>query len=240
MNRVYIFYFLLFFITGSGCQPSSAVTSDESLDILSEEHKSDWSGSPDHWRWENGMLIGETTEENPVEHSSFLIWNREVQDFILKISFRISPQGNSGIYYRSGIGPEGYDKLLGYQADIDGRDEYTGIVYENFLDRHHKILARRGQFVRISETDSVQAFPISTLDPSNKDLIHQGSWNEYELIVKGNLIIQKLNGNLISMVEDQFPNRLQKGKFGFQLHQGPPMKVEFRDAKFIEVESSKD
>lgn len=204
-------------------------------DILSDENKSNWSGSQNHWHWENGTLTGETTEDNPIGQNSFLVWNREVEDFVLNISFRISSHGNSGIYYRCEIGPEGYDRLLGYQADIDGQHNYTGIVYENYLDRHHKILAPRGEFVRISKKDRLQSFPIYKENYSAGDLIKDGSWNDYELIVKDNSIIQKLNGRIISMVEDHFPDRLEKGKFGFQLHKGPPMKVEFRNARFIDL-----
>lgn len=203
--------------------------------IFSDKYRSQWKGSPDNWRWEEDVLIGETTDDNPIEHSSFLIWEQDVEDFILNISFRISAQGNSGIYYRSERGPEGYDDLLGYQADIDGQHNYTGIVYENYINRHRKILAARGQFVRISETDSMQNFPISLQDHSNKDLIKIKTWNDYELIVRGPLIVQKLNGSVVSMVEDQARNRVKKGLFGFQLHQGPPMKVEFRNAVYKDL-----
>ncbi|HTN08737.1 DUF1080 domain-containing protein [Agriterribacter sp.] len=203
--------------------------------IFSEVYQNQWKGSPDHWRWENGLLTGETTQNNPVKQSAFLVWNREVEDFILNISFRISSKGNSGIYYRCEQGPDGYDNLLGYQADIDGQNTYTGIVYENFINRHHKILAAQGQMVRISEIDSVLSFPFFTKDQSIKEYVKDNAWNEYELIVKGTLIVQKLNGHLVSMVEDRAKDRMKKGLFGFQLHQGPPMKVEFKDARFRDL-----
>jgi hypothetical protein len=235
MNNIWVLSLVVIIATGA-CKTMTSRPSDSNSEfILENEYRSQWMGSPDNWRWEEGVLIGETTEENPIQHSSFLIWEREVENFILNVSFRISAQGNSGIYYRCEHGPEGYDELLGYQADIDGQHKYTGIVYENFMDRHRKILAGRGQFVRISESDSVQGFPISLLDHSINDLMKNNSWNKYELIVKGSLIVQKLNGSIVSMVEDRAENRIKKGLFGFQLHQGPPMKVEFRDAVFKDL-----
>lgn len=203
--------------------------------IFSKAYRYQWKGSPDHWRWENNVLIGETTEKDPIKRSAFLVWDREVEDFMLNISFRISAGGNSGIYYRCERGPEGYDDLLGYQADIDGQNTYTGIVYENFINRHRKILAGQGQLVRISETDSVHAFPVFGSDQKSKDYVKDNTWNEYELIVKGTLIIQKLNDQIVSMVKDKAHNRVKKGLFGFQLHQGPPMKVEFRNARFTDL-----
>ncbi len=235
MNNAW-FLSLIFFILIGACTSESKESSDSTNELIfGNEYTDQWKESSNHWRWEDGVLIGETTKENPLEQSSFLIWDQEVQDFILNISFRISSQGNSGIYYRCERGPEGYDDLLGYQADIDGQHNYTGIVYENFIDRHREILAKRGQFVRISESDSVKTFPISLVDHSNKDLIKDNTWNEYELIVKGALIVQKLNGSVVSMVEDEAVDRIKKGLFGFQLHQGPPMKVEFRDAVFKDL-----
>lgn len=227
---------LMSLVSMGACTSQGKFPSEPGDELLFlDEYRSQWIGSPDNWRWEGGVLIGETTEENPIQHSSFLIWEQEVEDFILNVSFRISAQGNSGIYYRCERGPEGYDELLGYQADIDGQHKYTGIVYENYMDRHRKILAGRGQFVRISESDSVQSFPIAPLDPSDNHPINPEAWNEYELIVKDALIIQKLNGRVVSMVEDRAENRMKKGLFGFQLHQGPPMKVEFKDAVFRDL-----
>ena len=203
--------------------------------IFSEAYRDQWKGSADHWRWENDVLTGETTPNNLLKQNDFLVWDRKVEDFILKISFRISSNGNSGIYYRCEQGPEGYDGLLGYQADIDGQNTYTGIVYENFINRHRKILAAQGQLVRISETDSVHAFPFLGSDQTIKNILKDNAWSDYELIVKGTLIIQKLNGQMISVVEDRAQHRVTRGLFGFQLHQGPPMKVEFRNARFNDL-----
>lgn len=203
--------------------------------IFSKAYRDQWKGSADHWRWENDVLTGETTPNKPLKQNDFLVWDRQVEDFILDISFRVSSNGNSGIYYRCEQGPEGYDGLLGYQADIDGQNTYTGIVYENFINRHRKILAAQGQLIRISETDSVYAFSFFGNDQTIKDYIKEDIWNTYELIVKGTLIIQKLNGQIVSVVEDQAQHRVKRGLFGFQLHQGQPMKVEFRDARFSDL-----
>jgi hypothetical protein len=223
------------FLTGARNPQDNGRRSVDPEYIFSKAYRNQWKGSPGLWRWENDILTGETTSGNPIKRSAFLIWDREVEDFILNISFRISSNGNSGIYYRCERGGEGYDDLLGYQADIDGQNTYTGIVYENFINRHRKILAAQGQLVRISETDSVHAFSVFGSDQKMKANVKDNTWNEYELIVRDALIIQKLNGQIVSMVEDRSRNRVKKGLFGFQLHQGPPMKIAFRDARFIDL-----
>ena len=236
MKHVLFILVVSLFLTGARNPQNNGRRSVDPEYIFSKAYRNQWKGSPGLWRWENDILIGETTSGNPIKRSAFLIWDREVEDFLLSISFRISKDGNSGIYYRCERGPEGYDDLLGYQADIDGQNTYTGIVYENFINRHRKILARQGQLVRISETDSVHAFTFfNNNDQTIRDYVKDNAWNEYELIVRDALIIQKLNGQIVSMVEDRSRNRVKKGLFGFQLHQGPPMKVEFRDARFIDL-----
>ncbi len=234
MKPFLLLYVFAFLATGFNLTTNQPPTTGVEY-IFTEAYRHQWKGVPGYWKWENNVLTGETTDNNPIKQSTFLIWDRAVEDFILNISFRISSRGNSGIYYRCERGPEGYDDLLGYQADIDGQNTYTGIVYENFLHRHRKVLAGQGQLVRISDADSVFIFPISHPGQQMKLKVHENDWNEYELIVKGTTIVQKLNGQITSMVEDKARNRIKKGWFGFQLHQGPPMKVEFRDARFIDL-----
>lgn len=225
---------LLLFAIGL-CVLSKKPSAQNTENIFSQSYHHQWKGLTGNWHWDNDILTGETTITNPIRRSTFLIWDREVEDFILNISFRISSNGNSGIYYRCERGPKGYDDLLGYQADIDGKNTYTGIVYENFLVRHRKILAGQGKLVRISEADSLQSFPIAEPNQQMKAYIKENDWNEYELIVIGSTIVQKLNGQIVSMVEDRYRNRIKKGLFGFQLHQGPPMRVEFKDARFTDL-----
>src|SRR6266487_5847805 len=70
-----------------------------------------WAGRPDHWSVEDGAITGKTTKEKPAQGNNFLIWrpngtNGIVEDFELRLSYKIVPKGdkgfgNSGIQYRS-------------------------------------------------------------------------------------------------------------------------------------------
>src|SRR5262245_6570866 len=61
-----------------------------------------WEGDPKYWRVENGCLIGEVTPETILKQNSFIIWRGGVtRDFELKVEYRVSASGNSGINYRS-------------------------------------------------------------------------------------------------------------------------------------------
>lgn len=240
LNRVFIFSnygigFLLFLLI-NGCKYEITKPTLGVRYIFSSEHQKDWTATSGHWRWEEDVLIGETTTEHPLNQSSFLIWGHEVEDFVLNISFRVSKNGNSGIYYRCESGPSGYDALLGYQADIDGGHHYTGIIYENFLDRHREVLVDRGAHVHILESDQIKTSSFQKKDHL-LEFINESDWNEYEIIARGSTIIQKINGHVVSILEDNAEARQKKGLFGFQLHEGPPMKVEFKNAVYKNLKS---
>jgi hypothetical protein len=50
------------------------------------------------------------------------------------------------------------------------------------------------------------------------------------LIAKGNVITQIVNGSVTCVLIDEDPKgRAMKGLLGFQIHTGPPMKVEYRN-----------
>ncbi len=61
-----------------------------------------WEGDPKYWRVENGCLVGEVTPETLLKQNSFIIWRGgTTRDFELKVEYRVSAKGNSGINYRS-------------------------------------------------------------------------------------------------------------------------------------------
>ena len=85
---------------------------------------------------ENGSLVGEITAETVIKSNTFIIRRGgRPKDFDLKLEYRITPEGNSGINYRSAVVPDPVTPgnrfaLRGYQFDIDGRKRYSGNNYE--------------------------------------------------------------------------------------------------------------
>ena len=63
-----------------------------------------------------------------------------------------------------------------------------------------------------------------------KSLIKAGEWNTVHLIARGNTIVNIINGHVTAyVVDDDAKGRALKGLLGFQIHVGPPMKIEFRN-----------
>ena len=194
----------------------------------------DWDADPKYWRVEDGCLVGEITPATIVKRNTFAIWRGGVPaDFELKVEYRISAQGNSGINYRSVQLTDAPWSLAGYQADIDGPEKnrpplrHTG---QNYEERGRTFLARRGEIVRIDAT--AKPAVIGSLGDSQAlaAFIHNEGWNEYHLIARGSTLIHLLNGHVMSIVtDDDLAHRRADGLIGVQVHVGPPMKVEFRN-----------
>lgn len=243
-----LFFLLSIFLVASSCNSMSSSKGgenesingkDDFVQLFDGETLEGWEGDPAYWRVEDGVIIGELSESAvPLEKNTFLIWQGgELGDFELITEYRISTQGNSGINYRSER-VEGLPfALKGYQADIDGKNNYTG---QNYEERGRTTLAYRGQKVSIPSgegqvqnnawTSAVVEEELGRADSLKTFINTEDDWNECHLIIKGNRLQHYINGVLMSDVTDNDTvGRKLGGLMGMQIHVGPPMKVEYRN-----------
>jgi hypothetical protein len=193
-----------------------------------------WEGDPKYWRVENGCIVGEITPATLLKQNTFLIWRGGApKDFELKVEYRISAQGNSGINYRSVELPDQKLVMRGYQADIDGPEKnkpplrHTG---QNYEERGRTFLALRGQVVRVEEGKKPEIIGSLGTVEETKAFINNDGWNDLHVIARGNVLMHILNGHLVSVViDDDVKNRRSDGLLGVQVHVGPPMKIEYRN-----------
>jgi Domain of Unknown Function (DUF1080) len=191
----------------------------------------DWDGDPKFWRVENGVIVGESTPDKVVSPNTFLIWKGGTPgDFELKAEVRMSA-GNSGIQYRSRLLPPGENghawRLGGYQMDMDFENRYPGHLYEEagrmFLTDRGTVsyIAPDGTKGRIGVLESAEALA-ATFKPAD--------WNQFHLIARGNTLVHIVNGHTTAVcIDDDLKGRTMAGLIGFQLHVGPPMKLEIRN-----------
>jgi hypothetical protein len=189
-----------------------------------------WRGDTSVWKVNGNTIKGETTAEHPIKSNTFLIYDKQQPgDFELVAEFKISATGNSGIQYRSVTIDSLPYTLKGYQADIDGNNVYTG---QNYEERGRGFLAKRGEIVVLEKGKEPQITSMIANPDSLKAFIKTEDWNEIQIIAKGNRMRHFINGNLMSDVTDNDENlRKMKGIIGFQVHAGPPMKVEYRNIR---------
>jgi hypothetical protein len=110
---------------------------------------------------------------------------------------------NSGIQFRSERMPNWV--VRGYQADA-AQDNYWGNIYDE---------KGRGTLVD------------GWKDKAEK-VVKLKDWNDYEILCDGDHIRVTLNGTVTADLHDSA--RLE-GIIAFQLHQGPPMEVYFRNVR---------
>jgi hypothetical protein len=214
--------------------------------IFNGENLEDWSGDETYWSVKDGVLVGEVTPETILKRNSFIIYEKEQpENFELKLEYRVSKLGNSGINYRSEKIENMPFALKGYQADIDGRKRFTG---QNYEEKKRTTLAYIGEKVIIeSMPDSIPLGNLRKNVKKNcwqtrnvvaslgekkelKSTLKDNDWNSVHLIVKGNQMQHYVNGVLMSDVTDlDSKNRTSKGYIGVQVHVGPPMKIEYKN-----------
>jgi len=219
---------------------------DGFVKIFNGKNLAGWVGDDTYWRVEKGNLVGEITPSTLLKTNSFIIWQGgSPADFEIKLEFKITKSGNSGINYRSSLLTDIPHALKGYQADIDGANRYTG---QNYEERARTTLAYRGEIVTVNELpnsnatlkDQVDnnAWLVRTVNGSlgkSDELIKaikSDDWNTCHIVAKGNRLLHYINDVLMSEVKDNDTvNRKSAGLIGVQVHVGPPMKVEYRNIR---------
>ncbi len=196
-----------------------------------------WDGDPRLWSVKDGVIHGETTEENKAKGNTFLIWKEgKLGDFELRLSFRCNATNNSGIQYRSKHITEKASNdwvVRGYQHEL--RNEV------NFPNTSSFIYDEGGKRARIClvgekatwEKDGKKVIASDLMDQERfKKLFKLDDWNDVVIIAKGNNIRHYLNGQLILDFTDNHPElALTEGVLALQLHAGKPMWAEFKNIR---------
>jgi hypothetical protein len=217
---------------GSGVYPPTQPDDDAGfVSIFDGTSLQGWDGDPRYWRVENGEIVGETTPSNPVTLNNFLIWRGgTLRDFELKLEFRMNGS-NSGIQYRSAELPSvGKWVLKGYQADIDFTQNYLGNVHD---ERGRGVLSRRGEVTRLVDGPTFKVVGTIADGTLLRGVMNVGGWNHYHIIARGAVLLQFLNRQLVSVAIDEDSKHFTaEGVLGFQMHTGPPFKIQFRNILF--------
>lgn len=213
----------------------SEISNSDFRQIFNDSDLSGWEGDSRFWSVEDGAIVGETSADNPTEINTFLVWEEEPSDFELQFKYRFvivsdDEYGNSGVQIRSERVvnedfPESEYSVQGYQADMAISDWIPGIHYE---EGKRGIIARRGQEVLIDSEGEFHEDRFATEEELGEYITHT-EWNDYHVYANGDTIRVTINNQLMHELIDQSPVASDEGVIAFQIHAGPPMRVEFRD-----------
>ncbi len=140
---------------------------------------------------------------------------------------------NSGVQYRSFEVPQNQWVMGGYQADMDGDDQWTGGIYG---ERFRGVLCPPGKKAVVGNDHQPKVIGQVASPQELKKTIKHREWNEYVVVAQDFHFIQKINGMVTAdLMDDDKAVRRTDGLIGLQLHAGPPMKVEFRNIRLKEI-----
>jgi hypothetical protein len=211
------------------CAPPAsptAATDDRFEEIFDGKSLNGWSGKSQFWSIRDGAITGQTTDQNPTDSNTFLIFRNNVADFELRWKVKIS-SGNSGVQYRS-IDMNDF-VVHGYQADIDSTEKYLGDLYD---EGRRGLLARGGDKVEISENGNNVVVGKTNDRKKIARAVRWGDWNDYRVTAMGNRFVQEINGlKTVDVIDNENGKARAEGVLALQLHAGPPMLVQFKEIK---------
>jgi len=172
-------------------EPESTVEEQGFEPMLGENTKQLWRGYategwPKNWELEKGVLARVAGGED-------IMTVEEFADFELRLEWKISPGGNSGVLYRVSTG--------------DDEPYFSGMEYQIYDDSKHNdgknTLASTGSLYAMYARSSEAAAPV-------------GEWNRARIIVQGNHVEHWLNEKKVVECEigsDDWNKRLAESKF---------------------------
>ncbi len=191
-----------------------------------------WKGDSELWSVEDGCITGKTKGKDHLSYNKFLIWDGVAADFEFRCEFRLEGNNNSGVQYRSK-----HDKtrgdwvVVGYQADIHSKAEFTGMLYD---EKGRGIVAKRGQKVVVTPEGKKEATSLK----GEFKAVDLTKWHELTIIARGNRLIHKVNGVVaVDITDNQESEREMEGVIAFQVHRGEAMKAQFRNVRLKKIKS---
>lgn len=162
------------------------------------------------WAVEDGVILGSS---GPQRSEGYLSTNETFRDFQVRGKFKMTGQGNFGLFYHSSIrmgDKDGhpYPFISGLQGEVDpAYPGPTGWVYESY---------KRGWLVK-PDRETPEAH-----------LLRPGLWNEIEIRSVGNRVTTWVNGMRVLNLTDN-NQQLTEGFFALQLHTGGTDGIGWKD-----------
>jgi len=183
-----------------------AIQAQQAQSIFNGKDLTGWTiHGTEKWYVEKGEMI---CESGPDKQYGYLSTDKKYKNFELTLEFKQEANGNSGVFFRSGI--EGV-KISGWQVEVAPLNEHTGGIYESY---------GRGWLIQPKKED--------------EQLLKMGEWNSMKIRVVGDETTTWLNGHQMVYIKDE---QIGKG-MGFialQIHDGGGIKVRWKNIAIKEL-----
>lgn len=158
---------------------------------------------------EDGVIVGTTVPKTP---NSFLCTDKDYGNFILEVEYKVDPNLNCGIQFRSLSRPDYKNgQVHGYQAEIDPSDRgWSAGIYDE---------GRKGWLNDLSK------------NPEARYAFKQNDWNHYRIEAIGNHLVTFING---VRAADLIDDTTAKGFIALQVH-GIGNKTEIMQVRYRNI-----
>lgn len=188
------------------CCVTSVAIAQSNTKIFNGKDLTGWTvHGTEKWYVDDGELV---CESGPDKHYGYLSTDKNYKDFIFTVKFKQESNGNSGVFFRSGI--EGV-KISGWQVEVAPKNHSTGGIYESY-GREWLIKPK----------------------PEDEKILKEGKWNKLKIKVVGDEVTTWLNGHQMVFLKDE---KIGKGEgfIALQIHDGGGIKVRWKDFKMQEI-----
>jgi hypothetical protein len=191
-----------------------------------------WEGLPDFWSVKDGVISGH--EIKTASKQTFLVYAASnFSDFELHLKYKFAtPDGNSGIQFRSKVLDPKTFRVGGYQADCDAQGGYDGSIYDEAgVAGNRQTMSSRGEKTTWDADTKRHNEKLPQNNAELKKLIKIGDWNDVVLVANGNHVTYTINDHLMTDLTDESPKALKDGVLALQCHAGYTMDIQFKDIK---------
>jgi 6-phosphogluconolactonase len=175
-----------------------------------------WEGAEEWFRVEDGAIVAGSMEKR-IPKNQFLVTEKSYGNFELRFQAKLTGKGkNAGVQFWSERIPN-HHEMIGYQCDIGsmGKASIWGALYDE---------SRRRRFL--------QEVALPTQGVTDPD-----DWNRFRIRAEGSTITIWVNGALATRYFENEPAAKipRKGRFGLQIHSGPPAEACYKDIEVREL-----
>jgi len=153
----------------------------------------------ENWYVDQNVIVGTSSSKGGY---GYLATEKEYDDFILRLEFKIEGDGNSGVFFRSQL--SGTD-IKGWQVEVAPPGQNTGAIYES---------GGRGWLNEIPD--------------DRENILKPGKWNDLVVFVKDGHIQTWLNSNMMTDIKDETVAS-GTGVVALQVHSGGQVAVKWRN-----------
>ena len=168
-----------------------------------------WNGNPEYFRVQDSCIVAGRLDR-PIRGNQFLVSDQDFHNFDLVFESKLTGKGkNASVQF--------WSQRVPYSTEMIGYKCYIGSFKDGFLWGWLYDESRRNRFLATTSQKELSKW----VNPT-------GSWNNMRVLAQEQMISIWLNNKLTINYYEKDHDVPLFGKFGLQVHGGPPLEAWYR------------